>query len=150
MLELLIRPIEQSESATWEILFQGYADFYKVPLTEQARSTTWEWIFDPDNNFWCDVAVNSDGEIVGFTQYQLMHRSLSGGMVCYLSDLYALPQSRGSGIGRKLIDHVFEFARSKNINNVRWLTQDYNYPARLLYDTYGRKSDFVLYSFPVE
>jgi len=45
-----------------------------------------------------------------------------------------------------LIDSVFSFARERNIGNVRWLTQDYNYTARHLYDTYQQKSDFILYS----
>ena len=90
-----------------------------------------------------------DGTPVGFTQYQLMHRSLSGAMVCYLSDLYVRPAVRGTGAGRALIDHVIEFARSRGISNVRWLTQDYNYAGRRLYDTYTPKSDFILYSLPV-
>ena len=83
----------------------------------------WGWIFDESNDFWCDVAVDGDNSLVGFTQYQLMHRSLSGEMVCYLSDLFVNPQIRGSGSGRKLIDHVFQFARDNRISNVRWLTQ---------------------------
>ena len=69
--------------------------------------------------------------------------------MCYLSDLYVEPAIRGGGVGRALIDHVFQFARSNDIPNVRWLTQDYNTAARKLYDTYGEKSDFILYSFPV-
>ncbi len=40
---------------------------------------------------------------VGFARYQLMHRSLSGAMVCYLSDLYVDPATRGSGIDHRLI-----------------------------------------------
>ena len=110
----------------------------------------WEWIFDAENDFWCDVIEGDDGEVIGFTQYQLMHRSLGGGMVCYLSDLFVKPGIRGSGAGRALIDHVFEFARNRGLNNVRWLTQDFNFPARILYDTYGRKSDFILYSFNID
>jgi len=51
--------------------------------------------------------------------------------------------------GAALIDHVFQFSRDNNIPNVRWLTQDFNTAARKLYDTYGEKSDFILYSFPV-
>ncbi len=82
-------------------------------------------------------------------KYQLMHRSLGGGMVCYLSDLYVNPSVRGSGAGRALIDHVVEFAKARGLPNVRWLTQEFNYPARRLYDTYQPKSDFILYSVPV-
>ena len=79
-----------------------------------------------------------------------MHRSLSGEMVCYLSDLFVRPEVRGTGAGRALIDHVFTFARARDISNVRWLTQDFNYAGRRLYDTYAPKSDFILYSVNVD
>ena len=145
-----IRKITFDDRARWEELFHGYADFYKVSLTEEAKENAWNWIFSDDEDFWCDLAIGEDGEIIGFTQYQLMHRSLSGGKVCYLSDLFVEPTLRGSGAGRALIDHVFGFAKENGISNVRWLTQDYDYPGRRLYDSYGLKSDFILYSYPVE
>lgn len=143
-----IRPVHTEEFDIWHSLFSGYAEFYKVTLPDGAASRAWEWIHDADEPFWCDV-VERDNEIIGFTQYQLMHRSLSGERVVYLSDLFVTPEVRGSGAGRALIDHVFTFAKSKGISNVRWLTQDFNYRARELYDSYGSKSDFILYSFPV-
>ena len=95
-------------------------------------------------------AEAEDGRVIGFTQYQLMQRSLSGGMVIYLDDLFVEPEVRGTGAGRKLIDNVVEAARGMGIANVRWLTQEFNYTARKLYDTYQPKSDFILYSIPVE
>lgn len=145
-----VRALSENDRADWQLKFSAYADFYHVPLPQNSSDAVWGWIFDPNNDFWCAVAEDSNGKIIGFTQYQLMHRSLGGSMVCYLSDLYVDPEVRGSGAGRALIDHVFGFAREKGIANVRWLTQDYNYTARKLYDSYGRKSDFLLYSFGVE
>ena len=147
---ITIRSIEKTDRERWEQLFDGYADFYQVPLEANAKETVWKWIFDDENDFWCDLAINENNQIIGFTQYQLMHRSLSGEMVCYLSDLFVEPNIRGSGTGRKLIDHVIQFAKRRGISNVRWLTQDFNYPGRRLYDTYSKKSDFVLYSVPVK
>ena len=144
-----IRPLAQADRAKWEELFEAYAQFYKTTIPEGGFDTVWEWIFDPDNKFWCDVAEAEDGRVIGFTQYQLMHRSLGGGMVCYLSDLFVEPDIRGTGAGRKLIDHVVESARGMGISNVRWLTQEFNYPARKLYDTYQPRSDFILYTIPV-
>ena len=145
-----VRPLSNGERHIWEKLFQSYAAFYKTSVSADAFDRVWEWIFDKDNDFWCDVVEDSEGTVVGFTQYSLMHRSLSGGMVCYLSDLYVDPNQRGGGFGRAMIDHVIEFARSNQISNVRWLTQEFNYSARQLYDTYQPKSDFVLYAVPVE
>tara|TARA_R110002110_G_scaffold49549_10_gene147096 strand:- start:633 stop:1073 length:441 start_codon:yes stop_codon:yes gene_type:complete len=144
-----IRPLETSDRAIWESFLNEYAEFYKTTVPEGGHDAVWSWIFDRDNDFWCDIVLSDDETPVGFTQYQLMHRSLSGAMVCYLSDLYVRPAIRGTGAGRALINHVIEFARSRGISNVRWLTQDYNYAGRRLYDTYTPKSDFILYSLPV-
>lgn len=143
-----IRPVQATEFDIWQSLFAGYAEFYEVTLPGGAAERAWQWIHDGDEPFWCDV-VELDGQVIGFTQYQLMHRSLSGERVVYLSDLFVKPDVRGSGAGRALIDHVFAFAKNKGISNVRWLTQDFNYRARELYDSYGSKSDFILYTFPV-
>jgi len=144
-----IRPLEMADRTIWEAFMNEYATFYKTQVPEGGHDQTWEWIFDDAQDFWCDVIENDKGELFGFTQYQLMHRSLSGSMVCYLSDLYVRPEERGSGAGRALIDHVIDFAQARKINNVRWLTQDFNYRGRRLYDTYTPKSDFILYSLPV-
>ena len=144
-----LRPVSGSDQQRWRELMLAYADFYNVEINDEGLANTWGWIEDEKENFWCTLASDSEGRVIGFTQYQLMHRSLSGSLVCYLSDLYVEPDVRGSGAGRALIDHVFEFARNNNISNVRWLTQDFNATARKLYDTYGEKSDFILYSYPV-
>ena len=141
-----IRPVQQQDRSHWEDLFNQYAEFYKTSVPAGGHDNVWQWIFDQDNDFWCDVLVDADDHPFGFTQYQLMHRSLGGSMVCYLSDLYVVPAQRGTGAGRALIDHVIQFARDNNIVNVRWLTQDFNYAGRRLYDTYSPKSDFILYS----
>lgn len=145
-----IRPLRDHDRARWEQLFQAYAEFYKTSIPDGGFDAVWGWIFDADNPFWCDLAEDGDSAVVGFTQYQLMHRSLGGTMVCYLSDLYVEPALRGTGAGRALIDHVLEFARARGLPGVRWLTQEFNYPARTLYDTYAPKTDFILYSVAVD
>lgn len=146
---ITIRPVNREERPSWEQLFQAYADFYKTTVPAEGLDAVWGWIHDAANPFWCDVAVMDDERVVGLTQYQLMHRSLGGTMVCYLSDLYTKPDVRGHGVGRALIDHVLAFAKDQGLPGVRWLTQEFNYPARMLYDTYTPKSDFILYNVPV-
>jgi GNAT superfamily N-acetyltransferase len=148
-MSVTIRAIAQNERGIWDQLFQSYAEFYKTTASLETRDAVWGWIHDDYNYFWCDVALNEDGQIVGFTQYQLMHRSLGGGMTCYLSDLYTHPEIRGTGAGRAMIDHVLEWAKGRGLPGVRWLTQDYNYTARKVYDTYTSKTDFILYNVPV-
>ena len=54
--------------------------------------------------------------------------------VCYLQDLYVDPDVRGSGVGRALIEAVYAEADRRGTPAVYWLTQDFNQPARRLYD----------------
>lgn len=136
------------DRALWQPLFEGYAAFYRTALTPQAIDTVWHWIQDPENPFFCTLALSDDGRPLGLAQYQLMHRSLGGSMVCYLSDLFTTPAARGQGIGRALIDHVRAFARDKGLPNIRWLTAEDNATARALYDSYAPRTPFILYSIP--
>lgn len=149
-MSVTIRSVTEADRQIWRRLFDAYAAFYKMGIPKGGHDAVWNWIFDPSEKFWCSVATAKDGSLVGFTQYQLMHRSLGGSKVCYLSDLYVCPERRGTGAGRALIDHVLAFAKAHNIANVRWLTQECNLDARRLYDSYTPKSDFILYSIPVE
>lgn len=144
-----IRSLMKKDRTDWERLFADYASFYKTQVPPGGFDQVWEWIFDADEDFWCDVAENDAGRVIGFTQYQLMHRSLGGSRVCYLSDLYVEPDVRGTGAGRAMIDHVIAFSRSKGLSSVRWLTQDFNYAGRRLYDSYAPKTDFILYNIPL-
>ena len=144
-----IRSIRADDRTSWESLLRAYAAFYGTATSNESEAAVWSWIFDEHNDFWCDLVVDNSDTIIGFVQYQLMHRSLSGAMVCYLSDLYVDDQSRGNGAGRAMINHVLAFARTRRIANVRWLTQEFNYAGRRLYDAYTKKSDFILYSLPV-
>ncbi len=142
---MMIRPLTNSDRADWERLFSAYAEFYKTEISRAGYDSVWAWIFDPQNDFWCDALVANDN-VVGIVQYQLMHNALRGAMSCYLSDMYIAPEARGQGGGTALIDHVLHFARERGIKSVRWLTQEHNSTARRIYDRYASKTDLVFYS----
>jgi GNAT superfamily N-acetyltransferase len=148
-MSVTIRPVRPAEKVRWEEMFRAYGKFYKTEVAPAAVEAVWAWIHDPAEPFWCDVALTEDGKLIGMTQYQMMHRSIGGSMIVYLSDLFVEPDLRGGGVGRKLIEHVLAFAKTKGAPNVRWLTQEFNYKGRMLYDTFAPKSDFILYNVPV-
>lgn len=142
---LTIAPVTPADRADWQALFRAYAAFYATDA-RAAEPQVWTWIQTPDEPYWADIARDADGRALGLVQYSLMHRSLSGGMVVYLSDLFTIPESRGLGVGRALIDHVRSFARARGYASVRWLTAEGNATARRLYDSYAPASGFILYS----
>ena len=143
-----LRPPEDKDRAHWDRLFAAYFEFYKTAPPEGCFGTVWSWIHDDQNPFWCTLAQNDTGEIIGFVHYQLWHNSMGAGMSVYMADLFVEPAVRGTGTGRALIDHVRAFAHERGIPSVDWLTQDFNYPGRQLYDSYAPKTDFVFYSVP--
>ena len=56
-----------------------------------------------------------------------------------------LPEARGQGIGRKLIQRVYAEADRAHAGTVYWLTQEFNADDRALYDTLARRTSFIRY-----
>ena len=86
-----------------------------------------------------------DGRAVGLAHY-LFHRSCwTLNDICYLQDLYADPEVRGTGIGRALIEAVYGKAAEAGAPEVYWMTQEFNATARRLYDRIADKTPFIIY-----
>jgi len=76
----------------------------------------------------------------------IFHRSTwTAGDYCYLQDLYVDADVRGTGAGRKLIEHVYAEATAANAARVYWLTHETNAPAMQLYDRIADRSGFIQY-----
>ena len=64
---------------------------------------------------------------------------------CYLQDLFTREGLRGKGIGRALIEAVYERARQDAAERVYWQTHETNATAMKLYDQVAERSGFVVY-----
>ena len=56
---------------------------------------------------------------------------------CYLAELYVVPDKRGRGIGRALMDEVFAVAREEGAGHIELNTADDDVAARALYESLG-------------
>ena len=61
------------------------------------------------------------------------------------TSLFVQPDLRAKGVGRALIDAVYREADARNCTRTYWMTQEFNYRARGLYDQMATKSPFVQY-----
>lgn len=105
---------------------------------------TWARFFDAYEPVHGLVAEN-DGRLLGLTHY-LFHRSTTAiEPVCYLQDLFTDEATRGKGLGRALINGVYEQARRAGSRRVYWQTHETNRTAQQLYDKVAEHSGFVVY-----
>ena len=146
---LTIRPILRSDYDRWRPLWDGYNAFYErrgsTALPEEITQATWERFFDSSEPVKAIVAEESD-HLVGLAHY-VFHRSTTRlHDICYLQDLFTAEHVRGRGIGRRLIEAVYEAARNGRCSRVYWQTQATNRAGRALYDKLGMHLGFIVYS----
>ena len=146
--DLTVRPILRSDYDAWRPLFDGYNAFYgragPTALAEETVQATWGRFFDPDEPVHALVAER-DGRLVGLVHY-LFHRSTTAiALTCYLQDLFTDAEARGGGIGRALIEAVYDAARAAGSPRVYWQTHETNLTAMRLYDQVAAKSGFLVY-----
>jgi len=142
---LEVRPLKLSDEAEWRRLWTAYLAFYETSLPEEVFRKTFARLTGDDGASMAGLLAVSDGRAVGLAHF-LFHRSTwSTGDVCYLQDLYADPEVRGTGIGRALTEAVYERAAAAGAPEVYWLTQEFNATARRLYDRIAGKTPFIVY-----
>ena len=146
---IAVRALEQADYDGWRPLWDGYNAFYgrsgETALPEEITAATWSRFFEANEPMHANVAVE-DGRIVGLVHF-LFHRNMTRiAPVCYLSDLFTVPAMRGRGVGRMLIESVYERARADGCKRVYWHTKADNAAARKLYDTLATHEGFVVYT----
>lgn len=142
---LTIRPLEQRDEADWRRLWTAYLEFYESSVSEEVYATTFERLIDPANSKQCAALAELDGLPVGLVHWISHPHNWKVEDVIYLQDLYADPNVRGTGIGRALIEHVYDIADEGETPTVYWMTQEFNTTARQLYDRIASKTVFVQY-----
>jgi GNAT superfamily N-acetyltransferase len=146
--EARIREIAPSDYERWLPLWHGYNAFYKrvgpTALPPQITATTWQRFFDPAEPVHALVA-ELDTHLVGLVHY-IFHRSTTLlAPICYLQDLFTSEDSRGSGVGRALIEAVYLRASEAGSTRVYWQTHETNLVARRLYAVLAERSGFIVY-----
>src|SRR5712675_1700174 len=145
---ILIRPVVREDFPNWRVLWDGYNAFYgregPTALPLQITQMTWGRFFDAYEPVHALVAEES-GALLGLVHY-IFHRStIQIEPTCYLQDLFTSEAARGKGIGRALIEAVYEQTKRAGSSRVYWQTHETNHTAMQLYDKVADRSGFVVY-----
>jgi ribosomal protein S18 acetylase RimI-like enzyme len=63
-----------------------------------------------------------------------------------LEHVYVRPETRGRGVGHRLIEHLIALGREYDWSSVYWHTDTNNVVARRLYDRFKSADDYVRYT----
>jgi GNAT superfamily N-acetyltransferase len=142
---LTVRAVAPADLPRWLPLWEGYNRFYgRDALAAEITRTTWTRFFDADEPVHALVA-DGGGQLLGLAHY-LFHRStIQIAPTCYLQDLFTDEAARGKGVGRALIDAVYERARAAGCPRVYWQTHETNVTAMKLYDKVADRSGFIVF-----
>jgi len=144
MQPLNCRAPQPADEAAWRKLWAGYTAFYRVDVPEAVTAGLWRKLTSADGDVRGFVAER-DGQLLGLANYLFHPSTWSLKPTCYLEDLFVDPTARGSGAGRALILAVEAAARAADASRIYWHTQEYNAPARSLYDTLAPRTSFIVY-----
>jgi GNAT superfamily N-acetyltransferase len=142
--EIVIRPVGKDERAAWEPLWDGYIAFYKATLAPGVSDATWQRFHDPEQPMFL-LGAYVGGKLTGIVQYVFHRSTWSAADYCYLGDLFVAESARGLGLGRALIEAVYQQARAAGLPRVYWHTHNTNAQARVLYDQVAENAGFIQY-----
>ena len=143
-----IRAIARTDFDQWLPLWEGYNAFYErvgpkaIPI--DVTQTTWSRFFDYYEPVRCLVAEIAS-QLVGIAHYIFHRNTAMIGPTCYLQDLFTKQGLRGKGVGRALIEGVYEQARAAGATRVYWQTHETNTVAQRLYESVAVRSGFIVY-----
>jgi GNAT superfamily N-acetyltransferase len=145
MPQIEIRPLQPSDHDDWRRLWTDYLTFYKATVPEDVYASTWARLFDGGEFEPRGKLAIVDGRAAGLVHFILHRTCWSRKNNCYLQDLYADPDVRGTGVGRALIEAVYAQANKEGITNIYWMTHETNEVGRRLYDRVARRTGFIEY-----
>ncbi|MFO1107380.1 MAG: GNAT family N-acetyltransferase [Amaricoccus sp.] len=140
-----IRRIEAADEAEWRRLWRAYLAFYETDLPDTIYRSSFARLVDPDVTDYHGLLALRGDRPVGLVHFIFHRHGWQIEDVCYLQDLYVDPEIRGGGLGRALIEAVYDAADAAGRPNVYWLTQSFNMQARALYDRIGSVTPFIKY-----
>ena len=98
MKKIFIRSIKISDREEWQKLYQGYASFYKVEMTQTILNTVWSLLIDEQHEL-KGLICEFEEKIVAFAHYRRMPSPLRGKNIGFLDDLFVSREFRGLKIG---------------------------------------------------
>lgn len=136
---LVIRPAEAADVPVIAELIRGLARFEKlehdVTMTEELLAQN---LFGPHR--YAETLLAEDGAApVGFALFFHNFSTFLALPGIYLEDLFVVPEHRGRGIGRSLLQRLAQIAVERGCGRLEWSVLDWNRDAIGFYERLGAR-----------
>jgi GNAT superfamily N-acetyltransferase len=138
-MSLRIRPGELADVPVIAELIRGLARYEKL---EQEVVMTEEKLTDSlfgDHRYAETLLAEENGEAIGFALFFHNYSTFLAQPGIYLEDLFVLPEKRGGGVGRALLERLAQLAVERGCGRLEWAVLDWNVDAITFYERLGAR-----------
>jgi len=140
-LGLKIEAVTEGQLEALLPLIGDYQRFYEVEDVDEGRNREFFAGFVAPSERGMLLGAWRGGTLVGYACLYWTYTSLIPAEVVLLNDLYVVPEARGEGVGRALIEASAAVARERGAARLTWMTAQDNKRAQRLYDTTGASAE---------
>jgi GNAT superfamily N-acetyltransferase len=132
----IIREILSHEYGRLHDLILEFASF--ISSSDKVSNSAEQ--LDNDKDLFHCLVVEDGREIIGFAIYYFIYSSWSGKSL-HLEDLYIQPPFRNQGIGKAILDDLFDIAKATSCKKMKWQVSGWNEKAKEFYISQGATID---------
>ena len=137
MKEPEIRFIQKKDLGALVRLCQLHAIFEKSEYTPENKTHKLsEHLFSDNPSLYC-LVVEKENKIIGYATYMKQFSTWGSAFYIYMDCLFLTEESRGFGIGERLMNQIRKEAKKMNCDTIQWQTPDFNIKAMKFYDRIG-------------
>ncbi len=134
---LTIRSATPADSATILGFIRALAEYeHLLHEVEATEADIRRDLFGPEPKVFCEIA-ELDGRPVGFALWFYTYSTFQGRHGIWLEDLFVLPETRGTGVGKALLVELARRCVAEGLGRYEWWVLDWNEPSIRFYKSQG-------------
>lgn len=136
-MSVVIRPARPDDAALIISLISALAAYEK--LEHEAKATEADILrdlFGEAPKVFCEIA-EWQGKPVGFALWFYTYSTFQGRHGIWLEDLFVVPEARGVGAGKALLQHLAQRCVAEKLGRYEWWVLDWNEPSIQFYKSQG-------------
>jgi GNAT superfamily N-acetyltransferase len=122
-------------------LIAAYQRFYEAEAIDEERNRAFFARFLAPSEDGLLLGAHRGGDPLGYACLFWTFTSLVPAEIVLMNDLYVIPEARGRGVGRALIEASAAVGHRRGAHHLQWVTAPDNQTAQRLYDSTDARSE---------